>query len=198
MLGQRYNQRPSDRWFDRENRDSSFNVMSPTGRNRSFKDIHTPRRSSVNSDGLQSSLGNSIEGNNYCRVERGSANSRIDLQVPRNMEGVAYAFTKGPAGQTPFPVLVAMPSYFPQGTYESSSPSQSSQSKRGHSRKPSLTVHPGLQRFDSSEESKSIRSNRNDVEFWSKAYPSPTDSPQPLSLDQVKRWNSLNESSRSN
>ncbi|KAF9896032.1 hypothetical protein BX616_008278, partial [Lobosporangium transversale] len=32
----------------------------------------------------------------------------------QNMDGISFVFTKGPAGQTPFPTLVAMSSYFPQ------------------------------------------------------------------------------------
>jgi hypothetical protein len=36
--------------------------------------------------------------------------------------GVAFVYNKGPAGQTPFPTLVAMPGYFPLGQVLASTP----------------------------------------------------------------------------
>jgi len=40
------------------------------------------------------------------------------IHVPQDSsssDGVAFVYNKGPAGQTPFPTLVAMPGYFPLG-----------------------------------------------------------------------------------
>ncbi|KAF9349924.1 hypothetical protein BGX26_011848 [Mortierella sp. AD094] len=162
MLGQRYNQRPSDRWFDLEERESAFNIMSPTGRNRPFKGIHLPsKKMSLNSEGPQSSFSNSISGNSSGRVERehawGNDDALAGVHAPHSMNGVAYAFAKGPAGQTPFPALITMPSYFPQchqsqsqGVHNSPSSTHPSQPRQMHARKPSTAAYPGLQKSTSS------------------------------------------------
>ncbi|KAG9070192.1 hypothetical protein KI688_009524 [Linnemannia hyalina] len=103
---QRFNQKSSDRWLDREERDPGFNIMSPTGRNRPFKGIHMPRN--VHWDGPQAMIGNTVS-NGWSRGEG-------IFGAPQSTDGISYVYHKGPAGQTPFPTLIAMPGYFPQGT----------------------------------------------------------------------------------
>ncbi|KAF8985459.1 hypothetical protein BGZ46_004052 [Entomortierella lignicola] len=74
----------------------------------------------------------------------------IGVHASHSMDGVAYAFTKGPAGQTPFPSLITMSSYFPQchksqprEVHGNPSSDLSSKSRPTHARKPSINVHPG-------------------------------------------------------
>ncbi|KAF9116674.1 hypothetical protein BGX27_000056 [Mortierella sp. AM989] len=163
MLGQRYTQKPSDRWLDREERESAFDIMSPTGRNRPFKGIHLPsKKMSINPDGPQSSFSNTTAGNNSARVEReqawGMDATLAEVHAPHNMNGIAYAFAKGPGGQTPFPTLVVMSDYFPQSQHSqpqvtdgSSFSSQAPQPRKTHARKPSTTASPVPQKFVSSK-----------------------------------------------
>ncbi|KAF8924685.1 hypothetical protein BGZ58_001543 [Dissophora ornata] len=83
MLSQRFRQKSSDHWVDQEKRDLGFNIMSPTGRSRTFK-------------------------------ARDKNEEHFGARDPQNMDGVSFIYTKGPAGQTPFPTPIAMSGYFPQ------------------------------------------------------------------------------------
>ncbi|KAG0289167.1 hypothetical protein BGZ96_007206 [Linnemannia gamsii] len=128
---QQFDQKPSDRWSsDREERDPGFNIMSPTGRNRPFKGIHMPRNGPW--DGPQAAIGNTTS-NGWS-----SGEGIFGVHAPQSVDGVSYVYNKvhkegmlalicrgvalkpiqahGPAGQTPFPTLIAMHGYFPQGT----------------------------------------------------------------------------------
>ncbi|KAG0314566.1 hypothetical protein BGZ97_009169 [Linnemannia gamsii] len=82
--------------------------MSPTGRNRPFKGIHMPRNGHW--DDPRAAIGNTMP-NGWSRGE-----GIFGVHAPQSVDGISYVYNKGPAGQTPFPTLIAMPGYFPQGT----------------------------------------------------------------------------------
>ncbi|GJJ73448.1 hypothetical protein EMPS_05806 [Entomortierella parvispora] len=138
MLTGRFHQKPSDRWIGGvppgpEDSDSAFNIMSPTGRNRPFKGIVLPNKR-IGSIPWESthpvSISNTISSNNSGRDHRNNNSNNnsgwgmfndedhYGIHVPEDSsssDGVAFVYNKGPAGQTPFPTLVAMPGYFPLG-----------------------------------------------------------------------------------
>ncbi|KAK3813960.1 MAG: hypothetical protein J3Q66DRAFT_411338 [Benniella sp.] len=89
MLGQHYREKPSNHWINQEERDPGFNGLSPMGRHRPFKGTRLPRPA-IPRHG-------STVGQGY-----------FGVNVSNNADGVPYVYTKGPAGQTPFPTLVAM------------------------------------------------------------------------------------------
>ncbi|KAG0030650.1 hypothetical protein BGZ81_002386 [Podila clonocystis] len=117
MLSQRFIPASAERWADRDERDSSFNVMSPVGRNRHYKGLSLPsKKMGMVWDHHPMSITNTISGNNHHRDETGAqvwGLEAFQTSAPQDIEGVSYVYHKGPAGQTPFPTLIAMNGYFP-------------------------------------------------------------------------------------
>ncbi|KAG9326603.1 hypothetical protein KVV02_001530 [Mortierella alpina] len=118
MLGQRHHQQqPSERWFDPEARDARFNIMSPTGRIRPFKGIALPNNK-IGGIPWERSNNHTMMDNVHSREEQervlGMGQALYSVHAPTDMDGISFVYTKGPAGQTPFPTLVAMSGYFPQ------------------------------------------------------------------------------------
>ncbi|KAF9904842.1 hypothetical protein EC991_002270 [Linnemannia zychae] len=175
MLGQqRFIQKPSDRWFDQEEREPDFNVMSPTGRNRPFKGIHMPR-------------------NGHWESPQAAIGSTISSGWSRSEDGISYVYHKGPAGQTPFPTLIAMPGYFPQSTQSPTTQQQQQQHQQQSAYihaygPPSPQSNAGPQRSHSSQQisqqqqmpypSPPAQMNEDDkgLDFWKRVYPHPTTS----------------------
>ncbi|KAF9924359.1 hypothetical protein FBU30_005662 [Linnemannia zychae] len=91
--------------------------MSPAGRNRPFKGIHMPRNGYW--DGPQLTIGKKTIPNGWSRNE-----GIFGAHAPPSKDGITYVYHRGPAGQTPFPTLVATPDYFLQ--HPTPSPSHSS------------------------------------------------------------------------
>ncbi|CAO3567442.1 unnamed protein product [Mortierella alpina] len=116
MLGQRHIQQPSERWFDSEARDAKFNIMSPTGRIRPFRGIALPNNK-IGGIPWERPNNPTMVNNVYSRDERepllGMGQALYGVHAPTDMDGISFVYTKGPAGQTPFPTLVAMSGYFP-------------------------------------------------------------------------------------
>ncbi|KAF9299315.1 hypothetical protein BGZ88_010736 [Linnemannia elongata] len=178
MLGQqqqqqqqqlRFNQKPSDRWIDREERDPGFNIMSPTGRNRPFKGIHMPRN--VHWDGPQVTIGNTVS-NGWSRGEG-------IFGAPQSIDGNSYVYNKGPAGQTPFPTLIAMPGYFPQGTQpptqQQQCPSQPTAQSNGGPQRSNAGAQQQRQ-YQTPYPSPPAQINEDDkgLDFWKGTCPQPS------------------------
>ncbi|KAF9958673.1 hypothetical protein BGZ72_011118 [Mortierella alpina] len=115
MLGQRHIQQPSECWFDPEARDAKFNIMSPTGRIRPFKGIALPKNKIATIPWERSSNRDTVSNLHSRDAEEqvlGMGQALYGIHAPTDMDGISFVYTKGPAGQTPFPTLVAMSGYF--------------------------------------------------------------------------------------
>ncbi|KAI1310274.1 hypothetical protein EDD11_003774 [Mortierella claussenii] len=130
MFGQRCHQKPSDCWIDREERDPGFNIMSPRARNYPFKGIRLPiKMSSVHPE-----ITSNIMVRNASHLDErdhvwGIGEALFGIYAPLSTVGVSYLYTKGPAGQTPFPTLIALSGYFSTQSQAQSPPPCPSQSQ---------------------------------------------------------------------
>ncbi|KAG0053326.1 hypothetical protein BGZ83_001291 [Gryganskiella cystojenkinii] len=196
MLSGRFNQKPSDRWIGGapgpEDRDSAFNIMSPTGRNRPFKGIILPSKRmgtmTWENNAHPTSISNMISGNNHSRDQNRHAwgavsDEHFGIHVPAESDGIAFVYNKGPAGQTPFPTLIAMPGYFPQGKHDLSNLSPTPQSLPSDQQQPPVVypvssqdyAQPLLDSLVHSVTGSSSRSHQQqqDPEFWDPAQSRP-------------------------
>ncbi|KAF8987810.1 hypothetical protein BGZ52_002556 [Haplosporangium bisporale] len=134
MLSQRFNSTSTERWTERDERDSSYNIMSPVGRKRHFKGLSLPSKKISMVWDHPMSITNTISGNSHNRDESTQAwevSEGFHASAPQDIEGVSYVYHKGPAGQTPFPTLIAMTGYFPS-TQHSTIPQPQAQMPSHH------------------------------------------------------------------
>ncbi|KAG0328632.1 hypothetical protein BG000_000373 [Podila horticola] len=91
--------------------------MSPVGRNRHYKGLSLPsKKMGMVWDHHPMSITNTISGNDHNRDETDAqvwGLEAFQASAPHDIEGISYVYHKGPAGQTPFPALIAMNGYFP-------------------------------------------------------------------------------------
>ncbi|KAF9097248.1 hypothetical protein BGX23_009367 [Mortierella sp. AD031] len=115
------------------------------------------------------------------------------------MDGISYVYNKGPAGQTPFLSLIAMPGYFPQGIHPQPQQQQNSHSYRSH--QSNAGSHS---KANAGHHQKSLQQQQTPypsppaqieddkgIDFWKHAYPQPstTDDSRALTREQLQMWN---------
>ncbi|KAF9305294.1 hypothetical protein BGZ74_010728 [Mortierella antarctica] len=204
-----------------DERDPSFNIMSPVGRNRHYKGLTLPsKKMGMVWDHHPMSITNTISGNNHSRDETGAQAWGLEMfqaSAPQDIEGVSYVYHKGPAGQTPFPTLIATNSYFPS-TQPAQMPHPQTQMPSYHNQHNHIH-HQGFQPYPMASAPRSsflhnqkhpshvpsqkqlsqrsqhrkrlsvTNAKKEQEAFWSRAYPVPDSLPQPLTEEQLQMWN---------
>ncbi|KAF9425549.1 hypothetical protein BGZ94_007436 [Podila epigama] len=193
--------------------------MSPVGRNRHYKGLHLPHRMTTMAWDFQPScVTNIISANNHKRVDIGGegwgmTGALFEPSTPHDVDGTSYVYNKGPAGQTPFPTLIAMNGYFPSTIATTTITATSHQQPtmmptQSQAQMPPFHPQQGFQPYPATTASSpsshrassmnglkmhrkrpslnNIKSEQND--FWHRAYPRPTTELQPLTKEQLKMW----------
>ncbi|KAG0371834.1 hypothetical protein BGX24_001105 [Mortierella sp. AD032] len=114
------------------------------------------------------------------------------VHAPQSVDGIPYVYHRGPAGQTPFPTLIAMSGYFPQGTQSTSQQHQQHQHPYGPAPPPlqsnagphrSISNHQipqhhqlQLQQMPYPSPPAQMNEDEKGLDFWRRASPLPSTS----------------------